>query len=157
MHQLHYYRSYVIQKCAKAYPNAKWFIWLDSDVYVNNYYMKIEEHVNLNLDILYHLFHEHPWGCYPINTGVKIVHRNALKYEEEIWSLRNTEPWNQFPFEQKTTYEYILPKIVGKYMIHDPYVLNCIIKAYPDKMKDALFHHMCNMTEIERNEIMKKL
>jgi glycosyltransferase involved in cell wall biosynthesis/mannosyltransferase OCH1-like enzyme len=157
MHQLHYYRSYVIQKCAKVFPNAKWFIWLDSDVYVNNYSIKIEEQVNLNIDILYHLFHEHPWGCYPINTGVKIVHRNALKYEEEIWSLRNTAPWNQFPFEQKTTYEYILPKIAGKYMIHDPYVLNCIIKAYPDKMKDALFHHMCNMSETERNEIMKKI
>ena len=54
-------------------------------------------------------------------------------------------------------YEYILPKIVGNYMIHDPYVLNCIIKAYPDKMNDALFHHMCNMTETERNEIMKQI
>ncbi len=157
MHQLHYYRSYVIQKCAKAHPDAKWFIWLDSDVYVNNYDMKIEEQVNLNIDILYHLFHEHPWGCYPINTGVKIIHRNALKYEEEIWSLRNTVPWNQFPFEQKATYEYVLPKILGKYMIHDPYVLNCIIKAYPDKMKDALFHHMCNMNETERNDIMKQI
>ena len=157
IHQLHYYRSYVIQKCAKVYPNAKWFIWLDSDVYVNNYYMKIEEQVNLNLDILYHLFHEYPWGCYPINTGVKIIHKNALKYEEEIWSLRNTAPWNEFPFEQKTTYEYILPKILGKYMIHDPYVLNCIIKAYPDKMNDALFHHMCNTSETERNEIMKQI
>ena len=157
MHQLHYYRSYVIQKCARMFPNAKWFVWLDSDVYVNNYYMKIEEHVNLNLDILYHLFHEYPWGCYPINTGVKIIHRNALKYEEEIWELRNTAPWNQFPFEQKNTYENILPKIFGKYMIHDPHVLNCIIKAYPDKMKDALFHHMCNMNESERNDTMKRL
>ena len=26
MHQLHYYRSYVIQKCAKVFPDAKWFI-----------------------------------------------------------------------------------------------------------------------------------
>jgi glycosyltransferase involved in cell wall biosynthesis len=157
IHQLHYYRSYIIQKCAKLYPNAKWFIWLDSDVYIKNYYMKIEEHVNLNADMLYHLFHEYPWGCYAINTGVKIIHRNALKYEEEIWSLRNTAPWNQFPFEQKTTYEYILPKIVGKYMIHDPYVLNCITKAYPDKLNDALFHHMCNMSEQERNKIMSRM
>ena len=157
MHQLHYYRSYVIQKCAKAYPYAKWFVWLDSDVYVNDYSIKIEEQINLNIDILYHLFHEYPWGCYPINTGVKIIHRNALNYEEEIWSLRNSAPWNEFPFEQKATYEYILPKIFGQYMIHDPYVLNCIIKAYPDKMKNALFHHMCNMNETERNNIMNNI
>ena len=158
MHQLHCYRSYVVQKCAKVFPDALWYIWVDSDVYVNNYDMKIEEHIDLNSnDILYHLFHEYPWGCYPINTGVKFIHKNALKYEEEIWSLRNTSPWVEFPFEQKITYEHILPKIVGKYTISDPYVLNCIIKGYPDKMKDALLHHMCNIYETERNNIMKKL
>ena len=156
MHQLHYYRSYVVQKCAKKYSFAKWFVWLDSDVYVNNYDMKIENHLNLNEDYIYHLFYEKDWGCYPINTGVKFIHRNALKHEEEIWSLRNTPPWNEFPFEQKNTYENILPKIVGQYKIHDPYVLNCIVKAYPDKLKYALFHHMCNMTETERNNIINK-
>jgi hypothetical protein len=157
LHNLHYYRCYIIQKCAKKYPNALWFIWLDSDVYVNNYDIKVEEQINLEENVLYHLFHEYPWGCYPINTGVKFVHRNALKYEEEIWSLRNTSPWNEFPFEQKAIYEYVLPKILDKCMIHDPYVLNCIIKAYPDKIENSLFVHMCSMTCDERDNIMTSI
>lgn len=98
------------------------------------------------------MFHEAPWGCYPINTGVKFVNRKALHFEEEIWEVRNTSPWNEFPFEQKTLYEYILPKLTPEqYKIHDPYKLNCIIKAYPNKIKDALLLHMCAMTAEERN------
>ena len=50
-----------------------------------------------------------------------------------------------------------MPKISGQYIIHDPYVLNCIIKAYPDKIKDALFVHMCGTRENERNDIMEKI
>ena len=119
--------------------------------------MKVEDNIDLTKPMLYHLFHEKPWGCYPINTGVKFIHRDALKYEEEVWSLRNTSPWNTFPFEQKTIYEYVLPKIPNKYIIHDPYVLNCIIKAYPDKIKNALFVHMCGTNEIDRNVLSNSI
>lgn len=157
IHQLHFYRSYIIQKCTKIYPNATWYIWLDSDIFVNKYNLKVEDIINLKQPMLYHLFHENPWGCYPINTGVKFVHRDALKYEEEVWNLRNDEPWKNFPFEQKTIYEYVLPKIPNQYIIHDPYVLNCIIKAYPSKIKDALFLHMCGTSETDRDSICKTL
>jgi hypothetical protein len=153
---LHFYRCAIIQNASLKYPDAEWFLWLDSDVYVNNYNLKIEEQINLtDENILYHLFHENDWGCYPINTGVKFVHKNALKYEKEVWSLKDTEPWNTFPFEQKTIYEHILPQIPNKYIIHDPYVLNCIIKAYPSKIENALFVHMCGTPENERNEIIR--
>jgi hypothetical protein len=158
VHALHFYRCFIIQKASLLYPDAKWFIWLDSDVYVNQYTLKIENQIDLtNENILYHLFHENNWGCYPINTGVKFVHRNALKYEEVVWDLKNTAPWNTFPFEQKTIYEHILPQIPNQYIIHDPYVLNCIIKAYPDKVKNALFVHMCGTPEHERNVIASRI
>lgn len=157
-HVLHFRRCSIICKASVEYPNAKWFVWVDSDVYVNNYLMKVEDQLNLNdSSILYHLFHENNWGCYPINTGVKFVNRNALKYEEETWSLRNTEPWRQFPYEQKTIYEHILPKITGKYIIHDPYVLNCITQAYPDMVPSCLFAHMCAYTTEERNQIIRDM
>ena len=158
VHSLHYQRCLVIKKASIQYPTAKWFIWVDSDVYVNNYDMKVEDQLNLHdTKILYHLFHEKHWGCYAINTGVKFVHRNALPYEEEVWNLRNIPPWNTFPYEQKTIYEYILPKIPGKYKIHKPYILNCIRKAYPRKVKKALFVHMCASSTEERDTIMKQV
>lgn len=50
----------------------------------------------------FYLFHERPWP-YPVNTGVKIVNRDALELEEEVWSLRNTEPWCQFPADLSFT------------------------------------------------------
>ena len=150
IHHLHYKRCLSLINANKKYPKTVWFVWLDSDIYVNKNY-KIEKIIDINnTNILYHLFHEKPW-IYPINTGVKILHKNALIYEEQIYNLRNTKPWNEFPYEQKTLAEYILPKIKGKYIIHDPYIMNCIIKLYPDKINDALFIHMCNMTENERN------
>lgn len=152
---LHFYRCLIIKKASQLYPDAKWFVWLDSDVYVNNYNLKIENQIDLtDENILYHLFHERNWGCYPINTGVKFVNRNALKYEETVWSLKNTHPWNTFPFEQKTIYEYVLPQIPNKYIIHDPYILNCIMNAYPHKVKDALFVHMCGTSVEGRNKII---
>jgi len=155
MSSLHFMRCESIRKASIKYPDAKWFIWVDSDVYVNfrNENLPIENFIDLsNENILYHLFHESPWGSFPINTGVKFVNRKALKYEEEMWELRNTSPWNTFPFEQKTLYEHILPKLNNdEYIIHDPYTLNCIIKAYPNKIKNALLIHMCAMTTEERN------
>lgn len=152
---LHFIRCMTLSNAAKQFPDAKWFVWVDSDVYVNlsKKHLSLESQIDLsNENILYHTFHEAPWGCYPINTGVKIVNRKAIIYEEEMWSLRNTSPWNQFPFEQKTLYEYIFPKLTkDKYTINDPYILNCIIKAYPTMVNDALFIHMCAMNESERN------
>ena len=152
---LHFIRCESIRKASIKFPNAKWFVWLDSDVYVNFRLenLRLEQFIDLSDEnILYHLFHEAPWGCYPINTGVKFVNRKALKFEEKVWELRNTCPWNQFPFEQKTIYEYVLPKLnKNQYIIHDPYKLNCIVKAYPDKVQNALLIHMCAMTTEERN------
>lgn len=150
LHHLHYRRCVSIINASKKYNNTQWFVWLDSDIYVNKN-DRIEDIINLDdTNILYHLFHERPW-IYPINTGVKIVNINALIYEKQIYKLRNTELYKQFPYEQKALAEYILPKIKGKYIIHDPYIMNCIIKLYPNKLNNALFIHMCNMSEIERN------
>jgi hypothetical protein len=111
---LHFRRCDSIRKASLIYPDTEWFLWLDSDVYVNpiNKHLNIESFIDLSDEnILYHLFHESPWGGYPINTGVKFVNNKALKFENEVWELRNTNPWNQFPFEQKTIYDYILPKL----------------------------------------------
>ena len=157
---LHYRRCVSIEKASRLYPDAKWFVWVDSDVYVNDYSSRIEELIDFSDEqILYHLFHENGgWGQFPINTGVKCVNRSALQWEKCVWDLRNTEPWTQYPYEQKTIYEYVLP-IIGarKYRIHDPYKLNCIIKAYPDKVQYSTFAHMCASTEKERNEIMRNI
>jgi hypothetical protein len=150
IHHLHYRRCISLIDAYNKYPNTTWLVWLDSDIYVNKN-DKIENIIDLNdTNILYHLFHEKPW-IYPINTGVKIVNKNALIYEKEIYNLRNTKPYNEFPYEQKTLAEYILPKIKNKYIIHDPYIMNCIVKLYPNKLNDALFIHMCNMSKTERN------
>ena len=123
MSSLHFMRCESIRKASIKYPDAKWFIWVDSDVYVNFRHenLPIENFIDLsNESILYHLFHE--------------------------------SPWNTFPYEQKTLYEHILPKLNNdEYIIHDPYTLNCIIKAYPNKIKNALLIHMCAMTTEERN------
>lgn len=158
MRSLHYRRCVSIQKAAIVFPTAKWFVWVDSDVYVNNYAVKVEDTIDLtDPNILYHLFHEDGgWGQFPINTGVKFVNREALEWERVVWELRDTEPWTQYPFEQKTIYEYVLPRIgKDRYRIHDPYLLNCITKAYPDKVERSVFAHMCACTEEERNLIMR--
>ena len=160
MRALHYRRCVSIQKAAAEYPAAKWFVWVDSDVYVNNYAVKVEDVIDLtDYSILYHLFHEDGgWGQFPINTGVKFVNREALEWEAMVWELRDTDPWTQYPFEQKTVYEYVLPRIGSdRYKIHDPYVLNCITKAYPDKVERSVFAHMCACTEEERNSIMRSV
>lgn len=152
---LHYQRCSSIQKASVKYPDTKWFVWVDSDVYVNKYDLPVETQIDLtDSNILYHLFHEQNWGIYPINTGVKFVNKKALGYEKSIWENKHNSPWNQFPFEQKAVYEHVLPQIPSQYIIHDPYVLNCIVKAYPDKLNDALFIHMCYSSVEERNDIV---
>jgi hypothetical protein len=144
-----------LSNAAKKFPHATWFVWFDSDVYVNprNAHLSIESQINLtDENILFHTFHESPWGCYPINTGVKIVHRQAMKYEDEMWDLRYTDPWKQFPYDQKALYEYIFPKLdPSQYTINDPHMLNCILHAYPQHVHASLFVHMCGMSEKDRN------
>ena len=158
---LHFIRCRTLCDASKCFPDAKWFVWVDSDVFVNfnKENISLESQIDLSDEnILYHTFHEAPWGCYPINTGVKIVNKKAIKYEEEMWELRNTSPWNTFPYEQKTLYEYIFPRLnTSEYRIHDPYILNCIIKAYPDKIHNALFLHMCAMTRDERDDYIRNV
>ena len=159
MRHLHYRRCVSIRKASELYTEAKWFVWVDSDVYVNQYSFAVEDIIDLaDENIFYHLFHERNWGQFPINTGVKFVHRNALHWENAVWNLRNTAPWTKYPFEQKAMYEYVLPQIEkAKYIIHDPYLLNCITKAYPDRVANCVFAHMCACTEEERNQIMRLL
>lgn len=158
-HQLHYRRCVSLEKASYAFPSSKWFVWFDSDVFVNRPEIPIETTIDLsNPYILYHLFHENPWP-FPINTGVKFVNRDAIAIEREMYNLRNTSPWNEFPYEQKNLAENILRKIPGYYKIHDPYVLNYILYQDWTKQhyspKNALFIHMCARTTEERNRIIK--
>lgn len=159
-HQLHYRRCVSLGKAADAYPDSKWFVWVDSDIFVNLPWVRIETEIDMsNPHILYHLFHEKPWD-FPINTGVKIVNRDAMNIEKEIHFLRNTAPWNEFPYEQKTTYEHILPKIRGYYRIHDPYRLNFILyqkKIGDPPIEEAVFVHMCGRGGFRRDHIMRSL
>jgi hypothetical protein len=129
-------------------------------VFVNQKELRVEDCIDLSdNNILYHFFHEHPWD-FPINTGVKIVNKKALKenIDLEIFSRRNTPPWNQFPWEQKVMAEWFIPNNPSKYKIHDPYVLNYILyqKITKDKHSPikALFIHMCARTTEQRNKIM---
>jgi hypothetical protein len=158
LYQLHYRRCISNQKAFNAFPDAQWFIWVDSDVFVHKN-IRIENVLDLtNKYILYHLFSEKPWP-FPINTGVKVINRDAMMFEEEIYSMRNTSPWDQFPYEQKTTAEYILPKIPEYYKIHEHRWLNHILYqegASPDySHKDAIFIHMCTRNINQRNFIIK--
>ena len=158
MHELHYRRCVSLDKASRVFLDAKWFVWVDSDVFVNRPDIRLESCIDLsNPHYLYHLFHEKPWE-FPINTGVKIVNRDAIVMEKEIYNLRNTPPWNQFPYEQKAVAEYLLPKIGGYYKIHDPYILNYILHQPETKLKydpkNAVFIHMCTRTTNQRNKIM---
>lgn len=133
-------------KASEMFPEAEWFIWLDTDIYVQFLDKRIEEFIDLsNPKILYHLFHERPKG-YPVNTGVKIVHKNAIPWEMEIYAQRENCP---FPFEQKVVWEYIVPKYKDQVLVHDPYHLNCILGKHDTS--SALFVHVCGNTAINRN------
>jgi hypothetical protein len=155
-YHMHFWRSLIVQRAAAAHPNSQWFVWLDSDMYVNKErsQTRLEDLVEFDPWMLYYTTHEKPWGIDLINTGFKVIHREALKYEEEIWSCRDTMPWNTFTFEQLTLWNKIFPQIPGRYCIKDNKELNCLIKAYktqPDVLKNGVFMHMCNMTLEERN------
>lgn len=158
-YEFHFWRSYVVQRAAEAFPDAKWFVWLDSDIYVNEtqHKTRLQDLIEFDPYILYYTTHEKPWGIDIINTGFKCVNRDALKYEEEIWQCRNTLPWNTFTFEQLTLWNKIFPQIIGRYCVKDNKKLNCIVKAYKDTpyLAQGLFIHMCNMSWGERNEWAK--
>jgi hypothetical protein len=154
-HHLHYRRCVILGRAALKYPNAKWYVWLDSDIFVNRVDLKLESAIDLSdQNILYHLFHEKPWE-YPINTGVKFVSREAIKIEACIWELRNDKRWRQFPFEQKIMCEKIIPHYSSRVVIHDPYILNCIDSLYP--VHNAIFVHLCHRSEHFRNRFMSEL
>jgi galactosyl transferase GMA12/MNN10 family len=155
IHHLHYRRCVILGRAALKYPNAKWFVWLDSDVWVNRVDLKIESAIDLSdTNILYHLFHEKPWE-YPVNTGVKFVSREAIKIESHIWELRNEKRWRKFPFEQKIMCEKIIPQYSNRIIIHSPYILNCIDRLYP--VQNAVFVHLCHRSENFRNGFMNEL
>lgn len=144
--ELHFRRCLLLQKASKAFPDAEWFVWLDTDIYVQKMDQRIEEFIDLsNPEILYHLFHEKPKG-YPVNTGVKLVHRKAIPWEQEIHDRRHNCP---FPYEQKVVIDYILPKYENHVIIHDPYYLNCILGKHDTS--EALFVHVCGNSEANRN------
>lgn len=155
-HQLHFRRCDSILKAAEQYPNANWFVWVDSDVFVNRPEERVESYIDLSdKTILYHLFHEKPWK-FPINTGVKFVNRAALDYEKQIYDMRNTGRWRLFPYEQNVMAKFILKQIENKYKIHDPYVLNCIVGLHKEYIPNALFVHMCNMPVPNRTNYINK-
>jgi hypothetical protein len=169
-HHLHYRRCEILQRAALRFPNAKWYVWLDTDIFVNRMDVRIESVIDLSDDnILYHLFYERPNKEYPnvwdfkydiqtvnkINSGVKFVSPEAIKIESDIWELRNDTKWRKFPYEQKIMVEKIIPENMGRIIIHDPYVLNCTEQFYP--VQDGLFVHLCGRNENFRNNFMSEL
>jgi len=160
-HELHYRRCLSLNAAARKFPGARWFVWTDSDVFVNKPDCRVESLIDLSdHTYMYHLFHEDAWP-FPINTGVKFVNRDALPIELEIHGLRNTAEGKMFPFEQRAMFHHVLPRIPGRYKIHDPYVLNHILYQsncnYTHSHHDALFIHICGRSTSQRNKVMEIL
>ena len=155
VYALHYRRCEILKRASIKFPNAKWYVWLDTDIFAYRMDLRIESAIDLSdNNILYHLFHEKPWD-YRVNTGVKFVNRSAIKIESNIWELRKKIKWQKFPYEQKVMCEKIIPENIRKIVIHDPYKLNCVETLYP--IKNAIFVHMSNRTEEFRNNMMTKV
>jgi hypothetical protein len=156
-HHLHYRRCASLCKAAQIFPTADWYVWVDSDVIVNKPDLRVESCIDLTDKMVrYHLFHEHPWD-FAINSGVKFVNASAIPWELKMHQLQDTPPWNEFPFEQKALFEYVLPRLQERYRIHDPYVLNHIlyqVRPTHNNPNDALFVHVCARTTEQRNNIM---
>lgn len=149
--ELHFRRCLLLSKAAEAFPDAEWYLWLDTDIYVQAMDRRIEEFIDLgDPGVLYHVFHEKPWG-YPVNTGVKLVHRDAIHWEDEIYAQRKNCP---FPYEQKLVIDYIVPKYGNQVVIHDPEKLNCLYGTHDHRA--ALFVHVCSRSEVNRNLIVLK-
>jgi len=170
VHHLHYRRCEILNRAAIKFPDARWFVWLDTDIFVNRMEFRIESVIDLSdNNILYHLFYEKPEEKYPrvwnfkydiigshnINSGVKFINRDAIKIESDIWDLRNDNKWKKFPYEQRVMVEKIIPENFDRIIIHTPYILNCIDLFYP--IQDALFVHLCGRSEKFRNTFMAEL
>jgi len=157
IHELHYRRCTSLQRAAETFPNTDWFVWVDSDVIVNKPERRVEDCIDLtDMNISYHLFHENPWN-FPVNTGVKIVNANAISWEARLFSMRNTPPWNEFPYEQKVIAEYVIPILGDKCKIHDPYIMNHILyqlRYEYHNPADAMFVHVCGRSADQRNKII---
>lgn len=149
--ELHFRRCILLKKASEVFPECEWFLWLDTDVYIQQMEKRIEEFMDLSdPTILYHVFNEKPWH-FPVNTGVKFVHRNAIHWEDEIYSKRKGCP---FPYEQKVVIDYIVPTYGSKVKIHDPEKLNCLYGTHRHEV--ALFVHVCSRSEVNRNLIILK-
>lgn len=156
VYHLHFRRCDILKRAAIEFPNAKWFVWLDTDIFVNRMDLSIESVIDLSdTNILYHLFYETEKNKIIVNTGVKFVSKEAISIESEIWDLRNDDLWKQFPYEQKVINEKIIPEYSDRIMIHDPHILNCIDSIYP--IKAGLFVHLCARTNEYRNTVMNLL
>ena len=156
LHHLHFRRCDILKRAASKFPIAKWFVWLDTDVFVNRMDTTIESVIDLSdTNILYHFFYETERNKLNVNTGVKFVSREAIKIESEIWDLRNDDLWKRFPYEQKVINEKIIPEYSDRIIIHEPYVLNCLHRFYP--IKDGLFVHLCAESNEYRNKVMDLL
>jgi len=146
---LHFRRCLLLQKAAASIEDVDWFVWVDSDIYVKEFNARIEKYINLDdKNILYHVFHEKPWN-FPINTGVKFVHRKAIKWEKEIYSFKDETP---YPFEQKVVIERIFPEYRTQIKVHDPDHLNCIKWIHDEK--SALFVHLAGRSNSRRNLVI---
>ncbi|TXE11418.1 hypothetical protein [Algoriphagus aquimarinus] len=147
--ELHFRRCLLLKKASEAFPYAEWYIWLDTDIYIQAMERRIEEFIDLSdPTILYHVFNEKPWG-FPVNTGVKLVNRKAIHWEDEIYALREN---CAFPYEQKLVIDYIVPKYGSQVLIHDPYTMNCLYGEHDHKA--ALFVHVCSRSSVNRNLII---
>jgi hypothetical protein len=157
-YQFHYWRSYIIQEAAAKFPLAKWFLWLDSDIYVNNKTKdtKLEDLVDLNPEMLYYTTHERPMGIDLVNTGFKLVNRNALEFEKIIWECRENKPIHTC--EQYVLWKKIFPLIYGKFCILPTEKLNCIIKHFRNNsqvLENGLFMHMCSIYQEDRDVLIE--
>lgn len=147
--ELHFRRCLLLSKASEVFSECDWFLWLDTDIYIQNMHRRIEEFIDLSdPHVIYHVFHEKPW-YHPVNTGVKFVHKTAIQWENEIYSKRVGCP---YPYEQKLVIDYLIPKYGSQIKIHDPEKLNCIYRLH-DSSK-ALFVHVCNYNEVNRNLII---
>lgn len=66
------------------------------------------------------------------------------------------EQYPNAPWDQISLIEYILPMIPGKYIIHDPYVFNCLTGPHANHLKDCIFWHMACTPNDHRDEYAKK-
>lgn len=156
----YFMRLYLTSEAMKVFPDTEWFLWLDSDVYIENYEMLIQDQIDLDPNYKYHLFHERPWS-YMINSGVKFIHRDALINEEEQFEMRTNERYDgrNRIHDQLATIDYITTKMQGQFKIHDPYILNCIYFIHKEHVSTALFIHLAGAkpSGCNRNNHMKRV